>query len=41
VTQFGPVPTEVQHRLEGADAAELDRVADNLLVASTLDEALV
>ena len=38
--KFGPVPEEVQGRIRGAAAAELDRMGECLVNATTLDEML-
>jgi len=38
--KFGPLPDAVRERLAGATADELDGIAERLLFASTLDDAL-
>jgi hypothetical protein len=38
--RFGELPPWARERIEGADQGRLDRVAEQLLTASTLDEAL-
>jgi hypothetical protein len=38
--KFGTVPAAAQQRVHGASAAELDRIAERLLGATTLDEML-
>ncbi len=38
--RFGPLTEPVQARVQGAEDAQLDTVAERLLVAQTLEEAL-
>jgi flagellar biosynthesis/type III secretory pathway protein FliH len=38
--RFGTLPDSAQQRLRNASIAELDRIAERLLTAASLDEAL-
>jgi flagellar biosynthesis/type III secretory pathway protein FliH len=38
--RFGTLPDSAQRRLRNASIAELDRIAERLLTAASLDEAL-
>jgi hypothetical protein len=38
--RFGPLPEVVQQRLRTAPIHEVDRIAERLLTAQSLDEAL-
>ena len=40
-SRFGPLPDDIQTLVRGALAAELDTVAEQLLTAQTLEQALV
>ncbi|MBS0419360.1 MAG: DUF4351 domain-containing protein [Proteobacteria bacterium] len=38
--RFGPLPEEIQTRVRGSQDAELDRLAERILTAQTLEQAL-
>ena len=40
VSRFGPLPDRIQTRVRGAQAAQLDAVAERMLTAPTLEQAL-
>jgi hypothetical protein len=40
VTRYGTLPPEIAARVRDADAARLDSIAERVLTAQTLDEAL-